>query len=282
MGLFKKAKRKVKKAIRKVKKPAKRVIAGVATGGLTEVARATGIAPGLPDLAESVLAPTSLGDLSTSLSAIQNPGGAVAQAITGVEPIGSTGGMPVGGNFLGGLAGVLNTTSGFGGGIGQLSQIGQGFLSGFLPAQGPISGRPLATQGPAPIQTMAATPIIRGATQAVMGVIGPILAKLSNNLGKSISLRAAMIIIRRMGKILQSPTAIAAALGLTIGELEQILVANSVQGSQGRRMNPGNVKALRRAHRRINSFHKLCSDNDRLKTPRRRRAAPAKVVTVCK
>lgn len=282
MGFFKKAKKKVKKVAKKVKSVAPRVVAGVATGGTTEVLRATGIGGDLPQLAESVLTPTSGQDLGTITGAISDPGGTLARSLTGTPQPSEQGGSPVAGNFLGGLAGILNTTSGLGGNIGTLSQIGSGFLSGFLPAQGPVAGRPIMSGPGVATPTMAVAPAITGAARAVTGLIAPILEKLSFNLGRNVSLRAAMIIIRRLGKVISSPTAIAVALGLTIGELEQILVANSVQGSQGRRMNPGNVKALRRAHRRIKSFHKLCGDNDTLRAPRRRRAATPKTVTICK
>ena len=178
------------------------------------------------------------------------------------------------GNILGGVQGLLGTLGQFGGSIGQAANLGTGFLSGFLPAQGPVANQQIQ-QAPQAIQVMGGAPIISGAVGAVRAAITPILEKLSANLGKNISLRAAMIIIRRLGKFLASPQAIAVALGLSAAELASILTASSLAGSGGRRMNVGNVKALRRAHRRIKGFHKLCGDNDRLKAPRRRSAPRA-------
>jgi hypothetical protein len=47
----------------------------------------------------------------------------------------------------------------------------------------------------------------------------------------------------------------------------------AMAGPGRRRMNPGNVKALRRAHRRMKSFHHVCQVNDTLLTHRRRKPA---------
>lgn len=43
----------------------------------------------------------------------------------------------------------------------------------------------------------------------------------------------------------------------------------ALAGPGHRRMNPANSKALRRAQRRLKSFHRLCSDSDVFKTKRR-------------
>jgi len=257
-----------------------RAVAAVGTGGLTEVSRATGVLPGLPDVAESVLAPTSFSDLNVGAQLFADPGSTLATVVTGQSPtLGTAGGTPVGGNLLGGIGGILGTVSGFGGTPGAVAQIGSSFLQGFLPTQRQVGGSGVAV-GPTAQQTLAAAPMIKGAAAAVTSFVAPILAKMSASMGKNITLRAAMIIIRRLGKFLQSPTAIAAAVGLSVAELSTLMTASAIAGSSGRRMNVGNVKALRRAHRRIKSFHKLCGDNDMLRKPRTRRAAPK--ITVCK
>jgi hypothetical protein len=280
MGLFKKIKKKFKKVV----KPVKRITAGVATGGLTEVLRATGnkdIATALTD----AFVPTNLTDAfkTASLALAPATGGLslTASNIAGQTTLaeGTTGGIPMSlGNVLGGLQGVLSQVSNFGGPVGTVAAVGSGFLSGFLPAQGPVAAQFPQQQFPQATMTMSAAPIIRGAATAVTAFVAPVLAKMSLALGKNITLRAAMIIIRRLGKTLSSPAAVAAAVGLTLSELSQLLTANAIKGSSGRRMNPGNVKALRRAHRRIKSFHRLCGDNDRLRAPRRR--ASPKVINV--
>lgn len=281
MGLFKKVRRAVKKVAQKTVSVAPRVISGVVTGGTTEVLRLAGqkdLAQGI----QSLLVPTTLEEVGTAVNvaSIAFTGPTIAQGLTAVPQVvsGPTGGTPMAGNFLGGLSGVLGTLGGFGGGVGQVAQIGSSFLSGFLPAQGPM--QPQQQIGsPQVVQVMGSRSVISGAAGAVKEMLDPVLKKLSFNLGKNISLRAAMIIIRRLGKFLQTPTAIGVALGLSLGELGVILTSSSLLGSGGRRMNAGNVKALRRAHRRVKSFHKLCGENDRLKASRRR-AAPK--ITVCK
>jgi hypothetical protein len=277
MGLFKK----VKKAVKKIAKPVKRITAAVATGGLTEVARLTGhtdLAKGITD----VLVPTNLNQLVKTASIVAAPltGGLSTQIIgPAAGPIGTSGGTPMAlGNVLGGLQNVLSTVGGFGGQVGQVGQVGSAFLSGFLPAQGPVAAQ-VPGSFPQATMTMAAAPIIRGAATAVASFVAPILAKMSMAMGKNITLRAAMIIVRRLGKLLGSPSVVAAAIGLTLAELSQLLTASALAGSSGRRMNAGNVKALRRAHRRIKSFHKLCGENDRLRAPRRR-STSARVINV--
>lgn len=260
---------------KKVRRAATRAVTAVATGGLSEVARAAG-AKDLANVAESVFAPTSVSDLQTTASILTGQGPGIAP---GSGPTGGGGEDMALGNVLGGISGLLGTVSGFGGPVGTVAQIGSGFLSGFLPAQGPMQQQAQvpSAQFPQATQTMAMMPAIRGAGSAIANFVAPILAKMSMTLGKNITLRAAMIIVRRLGKTLTSPGAVAAALGLSLSELSSLLTANALAGSSGRRMNPGNVKALRRAHRRIKSFHRLCGENDRLKAPRRK-ASPKTIV----
>jgi hypothetical protein len=47
---------------------------------------------------------------------------------------------------------------------------------------------------------------------------------------------------------------------LTAAAVSELAIA----GPGRRRMNPGNVKALRKAHRRMKSFHRVCQMNDHL------------------
>ena len=263
MGLFK-----------KIKKTVKRVTVGVATGGLSEVARATGHGDIAKTLTKAFV-PTSLPDVVKTASIVAAPftGGAslVAGSTLSANTTGSTGGIPMGiGNVLGGISGLLGSAQNFGGPVGQVAQLGSGFLSGFLPAQGPMVSQ--SFQQPVLTASRESSFGVNQMTGAVNAFVQPILLTMSQFLGKSITLRAAMIIIRRLGKMLGAPNLVAAAVGLTVTQLSSLITANAIKGSSGRRMNPANVKALRRAHRRIKSFHKLCGDNDRLKAPRRRSA----------
>jgi hypothetical protein len=280
MGLFKKIKKKFKKAASV--SGVKRIAAGVATGGLSEVGRKV-LGKDFVQSIENIAYPTSLKQAITSASVAAAPftGGAslaVGQAITGKETI-STGGLPMNiGNILQGLTPALNTFGSFGGQYGQAAQVGSSLISGFFPASGPSQAQVPQSFSPVLSASMAAAPQIAGAISAGGMMVRSILAKMSNNLGKNITFRAAMIIIRRLAKSLGSPTMVATALGLSAGELAHLITESSLRGSSGRRMNVGNVKALRRAHRRIKSFHKLCGDNDRLRAPRRRTST--KVINV--
>lgn len=273
MGLFKKIKKKVKK----VAKVAGRATAATFTLGLSE----TKLLPGVKDLTTSALFPTSIKDLGKGLELV---GAGVAASTGNIQPAlkltSEARGKDMGlSNIFSGVQSVLGTASGFGGSFGQAAQLGSAFLSGFLPAQGPTQATFPSAQYPT---TMTMAPAVQFGSQAggALGtLVSSVLAKMSAALGRNISLRAAMIIIRRLSKLLQTPQAIGAAVGLSVSEIMALLAASAVQGSRGRRMNPGNVKALRRAHRRIKSFHKLCGDNDRLRAPRRRSSA-ARVINV--
>ena len=53
---------------------------------------------------------------------------------------------------------------------------------------------------------------------------------------------------------------------LTAAAVSELMMS----GSGRRRMNPGNVKALRRSMRRLESFHHLCQKSDKLRKPRAR------------
>lgn len=53
---------------------------------------------------------------------------------------------------------------------------------------------------------------------------------------------------------------------LTAAAISELMVA----GSGRKRMNPGNVKALRRSMRRVEAFHKICVRADTLRRPRSR------------
>jgi len=272
MGLFKKIKKKVKKIVSKPK----RVVAAVATGGASEVARKI-VGGSTVDKITNVFIPTSLKQIATSATVAASAfvpalaPVAAAQVLGSPPPVGTSGGMPMNlGNVLQGFLPALNTLGGVQNGYGTAAQIGSSLISGFFPASGPVQASVPQSAFPVMQTSMAAAPIIRGATSAITEFVAPILARMSQALGKNITLRAAMIIIRRLGKTLGSPSAVAAAVGLSLSELSSLLTANAIKGSSGRRMNPGNVRALRRAHRRIKSFHKLCGDNDRLRAPRRR------------
>lgn len=182
--------------------------------------------------------------------------------------------MALFGSFGGILNNAFGAISGVSGSVGGIGQVGSAFLTPLL-AQGPV------------VRTLATAPRVAGAVgkagariftgrSMVSALVGGILVKIATTLGRnSMSIRGALKIVRRMGKFLE-PAAIAVALGITVSELAELIMAGA--SMPRRRMNPGNTNALRRAARRIESFHRLCVRTDQLRSPRRRstrRAAAA-------
>ncbi len=175
--------------------------------------------------------------------------------------------MALFGSFGSILNNAFGAISGVSGAVGGVGQVGSAFLTPLL-AQGPV------------VRTLAAAPAIRAAGKAgarvftgrgmVAALIAPVLIKIASTLGRNtMSVRGALKIVRRMGKFLE-PAAIAVALGITVSELAELIMAGA--NMPRRRMNPGNTSALRRAARRIESFHRLCVRTDQLRSPRRRSA----------
>ena len=176
------------------------------------------------------------------------------------------------GNILQGSLGIIGQAYS-GTAVGSFGQLGSSVLGAAL--QQPVASGPV-------VQTSApsAGTVMRAASGAVISGIGraatrlavPILIKIAEKLGrKTLTLRQAIAMIRKMGKFITDPATIAIALGISVAELAQLITAHSNQPV--RRMNPANVKALRRSMRRISSFHRLCVKADTLRGGRRRRPA---------
>jgi hypothetical protein len=81
------------------------------------------------------------------------------------------------------------------------------------------------------------------------------------NMGKNVSRGQLWSLMKRFG-----PDFLITGGILTAAAVSELAMA----GPGRRRMNPGNVKALRRAHRRMKSFHHVCQTNDHLLHARRR------------
>jgi len=148
------------------------------------------------------------------------------------------------------------------GGLGQsLLNIGTQALSGFVQQQ--FSPAPM-------IQTnmAAAGPVMRSVGTAVAVGRGffnrfPDLAtgiQRLRNAGANVNRGQLWSLMKRFG-----PDFLISGGILTAAAVSQLAVA----GPGRRRMNPGNVKALRRAHRRMKSFHNVCMTNDRMLGGRR-------------
>lgn len=190
---------------------------------------------------------------------------------------------------LSGISGAIRGITGSPSAVGGLLNIGTSALKSALAPSPPRVTMPVAAVGPAPVvrPVMSAGPQIiqQGARAAsgaaaflsrrgISGIAAAALIKIAQKTGRrTMSVRGAIKIIRRMGKHLP-PVTVAAALGITLDEMAELIMENS--RLPRRRMNPGNASALRRAHRRIESFHRLCLKNDILRGTRRRSSRSGK------
>lgn len=146
-----------------------------------------------------------------------------------------------------------------------------------MPMYGPVYNPLPPYQAPQPSYPMQPQPV--GAFSVAANAIGrltaPILQKIAVKLGLRArpSLNRAMEMVRKAAKILTSPEAVATALGITVAELATLITTSNAR--KRRRMNPANSKALRRAARRIKSFHRLCTHTDVLRGRARARVSYA-------
>ncbi len=195
------------------------------------------------------------------------------------------------------ITGLASKIGGFAGSLtGALGSFGQlGSLSSLISLPAAVQPRPPTASfvsapvavGPTPVAFQTPTAELRRRTVAVapMGVVGglaagtarvlgavgsgitrmvaPTLIKIAQATGRrSMTLRQAVKIIRRTGTFL-GPAAAAAALGITVAEMAELIFVDASRPR--RRMNPANISALRRSMRRIQSFHRLCMKADTLR-----------------
>lgn len=122
--------------------------------------------------------------------------------------------------------------------------------------------------GVAAIPAMASVPAIAGRVGAVVG--RNFFSRFPNlatsiqglrNAGQNVTRAKLYGVMKRFG-----PEFLVSGGLLTAAAVNELAVA----GPGRRRMNPANSKALRRAARRIESFHRLCQTTDRLRPHRRK------------
>jgi hypothetical protein len=151
------------------------------------------------------------------------------------------------------------------GGLGQnLLGIGTNALSGYVTSQ--FAPQPVSMIGPS---SLAAVPMIgRG-----MAVVGRAFFNRFPNLATAIQGFINRGIPVTRSKLYGLLKRFGADFLISGGILTAAAVSElAVAGPGRRRMNPGNVKALRKAHRRMKAFHHICATNDTL-LHRRRPAA---------
>ena len=198
---------------------------------------------------------------SLALSAATGGGNPVALNLGNLF---STAGNILGGITAGGTVGnVLSTVSG-----------GLNLASQFLPQPAsspvviPTTAPQVITTAAGGVRTAAQALSVGAGGMALRDVARGIIAKMAASLGlRSLSPARAAELIKKAGKFFTSPEAIATYLGVTVGELYTVWTYSQLK--RRRRMNPANGRALRRAVRRIKSFHRMCQHTDVIK-PRRR------------
>lgn len=281
----------------------KRSVVAVATGGTSELLRA--VAPksrGLLNAYGNLLAPTTLKQGLTTGALVAAPylGASYLSAANfqrfssllpsqAQRPSNRIGATPMAFNtsgFLGSLGGIIGGLGGgsnpYASGLGSALSLTSNVLTA---ANGRSRGRPIVPGAP-----------MRGAPAA--GAVALLGAATAKGLTKEVFLSGAKILTRLGIPFKPSPQAFSHALKRALGSIASlarrvpngtmvsILVGLGISAGEAylltawysqkkrvRRMNPANSRALRRAARRIKSFHKLCQHTDLIKT--HRRAAPS-------
>lgn len=194
------------------------------------------------------------------------------------QPVVQQGAKPMGLD-VGGILGAVGNLFGGVSSVPALQTFGN-VVSSFAPA---FSPQPTYNVQPMAQPMMVANrgvPAIRGGTTMTQEIFNA-GAKVLNQLGVQYSattgsfssaLKRTLSGIASLARRTPTGTIVGILAGLGLTALESnLLVAWHAQRKRGRRMNPANSKALRRAARRIKSFHRLCVHTDVLKTRSRSR-----------
>ena len=183
------------------------------------------------------------------------------------------------GGLLGGISGVFSGSSGV---LGQISNVAK-IASAFVPQQTQQFQVQQIPQMPSPVlvssaqqQSPQSGALVRATASRDVIDAG---IKLLNRLGIHATqnsfasvLRRAVSSIASLARRTPTGTIVGVLTGLGLSALESnVLTAWHVQRRKGRRMNPANVHALRRAGRRIKQFHRLCQTLDTTRRPVARR-----------
>jgi len=216
----------------------------------------------------SVVAPKVTKPISSAVSNLYNP--ALIKPLLGVA---TRNPALLAGSFTGGsqkmgldLSGIFGTVSSiFGGnqnpvfqGVSNVSSLAQSFVPQATPVMSKVPQ------------------IAGGAMRSIPTISRSFFNKFPNlataiqgyrNIGKSQVTRKRLYgMLKRFGP----------ELLISGGILSAAAVSELMQAGPGsRRMNPGNVKALRRSLRRLESFHHLCQRADKLRRPSRRSGSKA-------
>ena len=288
-----------------------RIGTAIVTGGTSEIVRL--VAPRVATSAQQLLFPTTPRQLITTAALAAAPltfgatgligGTSVATRVGSgtaplpsvalqvasrvVTPIATKGVQPMGLD-LGAILGVAGNLLGQVSAVPALQGLGQ-LTSSLAPAFSPTFATGPMTTMPAVIPVSTRQMIPRGtsltqdvftAGAKVLGQLGIPYAATAGSF--SSALRRTLSSIGSLARRTPAGTIVSILIGLGLTAFESnLLVAWHSQRKRGRRMNAANSKALRRAARRIKSFHKLCQVTDLLKTRSRSRRS-AGTCTTCR
>mgnify|MGYP001331338813 CR=1 FL=1 len=190
--------------------------------------------------------------------------GLVNNTLNKPAPVAAGGPMAL--NIGGILQSVSGGLKGFQAPAAQLVSLGTGIASQFFP-------QPMANYPAVPMNS--STPVMAKAPQVVAPAVGAAVSRgffsrfpnLSvglqqlKNRGIKVNRARLYSLLRRFG-----PEVLITGGLLTAAAVNELMVA----GAGRRRMNVGNIKALKRSMRRMEGFHKLCMRADKLRSTRRR------------
>jgi hypothetical protein len=237
-------------------------VASVVTGGaidqLTALGqRFTGLQPN-----QDPLASYTRGGLpaysSSDLSLLPGTPIFTPPAKQGVQPMG----FDLGG-ILGGISNIFggNQNSVFS----TISNVA-GLAQQFVPAPSVPVAQPVAMRLPGSASVPAAAGAARIIGRGFFNKYPNLATAIQGyrNMGKNVTRSKLYSLMKRFG-----PDLLISGGILSAAAISELMVA----GPGRRRMNPGNVKALRRSMRRLESFHHLCQRADKLRRPRARKTA---------
>lgn len=233
----------------------KTVAPAIATGGLSLI-------PGV----KKVVAPIS--NIATKVATLQTDPKQLVRTALAVGTGNPLAALPVapansGGPMALDIGGILRSAGSiFGGnqnqvfsGISNVAQLASQFF--------PTGATAIAVRPPAPV-----APAMRAAAGAM--VTRGFFNRFPNLANSIAQLRARGMNVKRsqLWSLLKrfGPEILVTGGLLTAAAVNELMVA----GPGRRRMNPANVKALRRSIRRLDSFHRLCVSADKLRRPRSR------------
>jgi hypothetical protein len=274
MGFFSGIVKSVKSVVKAVAKPVVKVLPKAVAKPITQVATSLSkLTPSTLLKAASqgpVLGPINYvaGSTAPKIAPYVQLASSVASSF--VNPTGATKMALNIGGILGSVGGILGNTNASG------NPLISG-LSGALQLAGqviPTKSTAVAVNKAPAASSAVAVMGARGTalTQEVFNAGNKVLSRLgirysATTGGFTSALKRSLGSIASLARRTPAGTIVSILVGLGLTAVEaNLLTAWHSQRRRGKRMNPANAKALRRAARRIRSFHKLCTHTDLLKS----------------